>query len=256
MQIKIPINPNFQHLLNVTKRYIVLVGGRGSGKSYYNAQQVLLWMLNQKVKERVLLCKKVLRTIRKSQYQLLRDLIFQYDLSPYFKFNSTEMKITCHVTGSETFALGLDDPEKTKSTEGITKVWAEETTDLNYKDFLDIDLLMRGLSNSNYQMLLSFNPINEHHWLNDFFFSIRKKMLMYLNRLIKIMFSLMKKTLKFCEQSVILGSAKFISKVNGEYCRILFMLPMNFSISIQKCTKRFMALILDSIIPMHCLKSA
>ena len=256
MKIKIPINPNFQHLLNITKRYMVLTGGRGSGKSYFNAQQVLLWMLNQKTKERILLCKKVLKTVRKSQFQLLKDLIFIYNLYPYFKFNSTEMKISCPTTGSEAFALGVDDPEKTKSTEGITKVWIEETTDLNYKDFLDVDLLMRGRSNSNYQMLLSFNPINEHHWLNDFFFLTRKKMRMFLSLIIETIFTSMRKILKFLKQSVIRDCVRYILRVNGEFYKTLFMLPTLCQRNIQLWMKSFTALILDLITPMHCLKSA
>jgi PBSX family phage terminase large subunit len=254
MEIKIPINPNFQRLLNIDKRYIVLIGGRGSGKSCYCAQRVILWMLNKKVQERILLCRKVLRTVRHSQYQLIKDLIYGYDLSPYFKFNNTEMKITCHVTNSEAFALGLDDPEKTKSTEGITKEWPEETTEFSYKDFLDIDLLMRGESNTNYQMLLSFNPINEHHWLNDFFFSIRNRMLLFSNQLFGIMFLLKINMLKFLRQSAIRIYEKFTLKANGAHCKTSFMHPTNLLINIRLWMKRFMALIFASIIQRHCLK--
>ena len=59
----------------------------------------------------------------------------------------------------------LDDPEKIKSYEG-NYVWVEEATEISHKDFLQLDLRLRRRTDTMNQMFLSFNPIDQFHWLN------------------------------------------------------------------------------------------
>ncbi|MDZ7355789.1 MAG: PBSX family phage terminase large subunit [candidate division KSB1 bacterium] len=161
-------NRVYTPLLYCTHRYLVLVGGAGSGKSVFCAQKVLVWLL-QGENERILLVRKVAKTIRQSQYQLIKSLIYQYGLGSLFRFKDSELNIKC-VNGNELLTFGLDDQEKIKSIYGITKVWIEEATELTETDFTQIDLRLRGRVNGYFQILLSFNPIDEFHWLNGFFF--------------------------------------------------------------------------------------
>ena len=58
----------------------------------------------------------------------------------------------------------MDDPEKVKSIKGVSRVWAEESTELNKADFDQIDLRVRGKREM--QITCTFNPIDEEHWLN------------------------------------------------------------------------------------------
>ena len=145
-------------------RYLVLYGGAGSGKSVFAAQKILCRLLDED-SHRFLLIRKVSKTIRKSQFQLFKDLIFMYGLGSLFEFKSSEMTIVCKANGNEIVSAGMDDPEKIKSITGITGIWIEEATELTWEDFKQLDLRLRGLLSNYKQIILSFNPISDTHWL-------------------------------------------------------------------------------------------
>lgn len=169
MTIDIPMNAAYVPLLQALNRYLVLIGGSGSGKSVFCAQRCLLWLLTGK-KERILYVRKVAKTIRQSQYELTRALVGLYGLTKLFRFMDSDHRIVCLLNGNEVIPFGMDDKEKIKSIFGITKVWIEEATELQESDFVLIDLRLRGELKTNFQLLLSFNPIDEFHWLNNYFF--------------------------------------------------------------------------------------
>jgi len=87
-----------------------------------------------------------------------------------FDINKSEMRFTHRPTGNEILMLGLDDVEKLKSIEGITGLWVEEATELLESDFDQLDLRLRGETINYKQIILSFNPIDESHWLKKRFF--------------------------------------------------------------------------------------
>lgn len=80
------------------------------------------------------------------------------------------MRFTHLPTGNEILLAGLDDVERLKSIAGITSIWIEEATELNEGDFDQIDLRLRGETENYKQIILSFNPIDESHWLKKRFF--------------------------------------------------------------------------------------
>lgn len=161
-------NDVYVPLLRLLFRYMVLVGGAGSGKSIFCAQRVITWLLSP-TRERILLIRKVSKTIRTSQYQLIKDLVYKYNLETLITFNKSDMTIHC-ANGNEVIPFGLDDPEKLKSVANPTKAWIEEATELTEADFTQVDLRLRGQLGTNFQIYLSFNPIDEFHWLNSYFF--------------------------------------------------------------------------------------
>ena len=60
---------------------------------------------------------------------------------------------------------GLDNPEKIKSAE-FTYIWIEEATDLDREDYLQLTLrLGRAKHTTESKILMSFNPIDQYHWL-------------------------------------------------------------------------------------------
>ena len=65
---------------------------------------------------------------------------------------------------------GLDDVEKLKSIEGVTSIWAEEATELSQEDFEQLDLRLRGNTGALKQVILTFNPISDQHWIKKVFF--------------------------------------------------------------------------------------
>ena len=170
-------NPLFYKYRHFPFRYLVLVGGAGSGKSWYAGQHLLFdWLLQSETKERILIVRKVARTIRNSQYRLLQDQAHRYGVNKLLDFRRSNLEVHTgeNYNGNMIVSAGVDDPEKLKSIQGITKIWIEEATELTAEDFTQLDLRLRGQLDTNFQFILTFNPVDEHHWLNKEFFLKRK----------------------------------------------------------------------------------
>lgn len=145
----------------------MLLGGSGSGKSVFAAQKCIFRALTEK--HRILVIRKVGDTLKDSVFSLVTGLLGQYGILPLCEVNKTEKTIRLP-NGSEILMKGLDDPEKIKSIAGITSMWIEEATELKEDDFDQLDLRLRGETGSYKQIILTFNPISEQHWLKKRFF--------------------------------------------------------------------------------------
>jgi len=163
------MNAAFRPLYLDTHRYLVLVGGAGSGKSVWAAQKLLTRLVSERGHKFAIL-RKVARTLRLSVFQLFRDLIAQWQWTEFFRVNKSDMTITFTPTGATLIFLGLDDAEKLKSIAGITGIWIEEATELTELDFEQVDLRLRGKTSTYKQIILTFNPISHLHWLKARFF--------------------------------------------------------------------------------------
>ena len=166
-------NDIYYPLYKDTSRYLVLYGGAGSGKSVFAAQKILVRILTEEP-HRFLVVRKVARTLRFSVFSLFQDMIAQWNLTPLFKINKSDMTITC-INGNQIIFAGLDDVEKLKSIAGITGIWIEEASELEQKDFQQLDLRLRGPTKYYKQIILTFNPISALHWLKKVFFDFKKE---------------------------------------------------------------------------------
>lgn len=157
------INPVYIPFFQTTKRYVNLRGGAGSSKSYTTAQKLLSILLNPYGhKEKVLALRKVGTTLRHSVFALFKEIIHAYNLDVQYKSSTMSFHAP---NGNEIILAGLDDSEKIKSVAGITKIWLEEATEFTEEDFDQLDLRIRGHVDSFYQIILTFNPIHERHWI-------------------------------------------------------------------------------------------
>ena len=160
------INRGYRSLLNNRDRYLVLYGGAGAGKSYFAAQKILLRIMAEP-KSRILVIRKVARTLRYSSFQLFKDIISGLEFGKLFEVKDNEMKIQWG--SSSILFAGLDDVEKLKSIAGITSIWIEEATELTEGDLDQVDLRLRDPS-AYHQLILTFNPVSALHWIKKRFF--------------------------------------------------------------------------------------
>lgn len=167
MSQPVKVNDVYYNLLGNDKRYLILLGGSGSGKSVFAAQKKIIRCLQ--AKERMLIIRKVGDTIKDSVFKLTTTLLSDYNILNKCQVNKTE-KTVLFPNGSEMLMKGLDDPEKIKSIAGITSIWIEEATELSEDDFDQLDLRLRGETVSYKQIILTFNPIDERHWIKKRFF--------------------------------------------------------------------------------------
>ncbi len=172
-RLKTTTNPKYFPLYTCDKRYLVLMGGGGSGKSMFAGQKLLQRMVHEPG-HRILVCRKVAKTLPESCItQLLRQIASmgtpEFDPS-LFLYNKSDGKLCYLPNRSEMIFTGLDDVEKIKSIYGITSIWIEEATELTEQDFSQLDIRLRGESPHYKQIILTFNPISVTHWLKKRFF--------------------------------------------------------------------------------------
>ena len=164
-------SPAFVPLFTDQSRYQVVWGGAGSGKSHIVARKILYRILKESdCKHNFLIIRKVDRTIKRSVFTLMCNVISIWGLQKEFTYNLTDKTITYKLTGSQVMFSGLDDVEKLKSIEGVTSIWCEEATELNQEDFEQLDLRLRGETKYPKQIILTLNPISEQHWIKRIFF--------------------------------------------------------------------------------------
>jgi phage terminase large subunit len=163
--MKIQINKSYEKALNSQKRYEILYGGAGAGKSYFAAQKLVLRLLSE-TPHKILILRKVSRTNRFSTFALVKEIASEIE---GVKINNSDLTIQ-FPNGNEVIFLGLDDTEKLKSIHGITSIWIEEATELSEEDFMQVDLRLRGKTSHYKQIILTFNPISALHWIKKRFF--------------------------------------------------------------------------------------
>lgn len=154
-------------LLDYDKRYEVYYGGAGSGKSHFVAQKLVFKALREKRK--VLVLRKVGRTVKQSIFQMLLDTLAFFKVLDQCRINKSDFTIELP-NGSLFILTGLDDSEKIKSVAGITDIWMEEATEFIQDDFNQLDLRLRHPSAKGQQIILSFNPVSKANYCYKLFF--------------------------------------------------------------------------------------
>lgn len=166
-------NEPFFALYKDKSRYLVLMGGAGSGKSIFAGRKILERIVSEK-KHRILVVRKVARTLRESCFSQLCGQISEFYDVRRFKINKTDMSITCR-NGSTVLFAGLDDADKLKSIYNITGIWIEEASEISLSDFNQLDIRLRGKTDFYKQIIITFNPVNINHWLKKRFFDTTDK---------------------------------------------------------------------------------
>lgn len=161
-------NDAFANLLWDQHRYLVLMGGGGSGKSIFAGRKILERVTSEPG-HRYLICRKVGKSLRNSCYA---QLISQAnELYAWAKPRANKSDLTINfANGSQIIMSGLDDVEKLKSIYGITGIWLEEASELLESDFNQLDIRLRDQSEHYQQIIITFNPISATHWLKKRFF--------------------------------------------------------------------------------------
>ncbi len=159
--------PAFQDVLDVSSRFLMLMGGAGSGKSHFAAQKVILKNLCIPHYSQAVF-RKTRRTMRESTFRDLWRTICDMGLARFYRKNLTELSIENQVNGNRIISAGLDDAEKIKSMSEIAGAWVEEATELSEKDFDQINLRVRAPGPN--EIITSFNPVSARHWLKRRFF--------------------------------------------------------------------------------------
>ena len=183
MNITIQANPCFKEVDQSQKRYIVMKGSAGSGKSVDTAQNYILRLMRDKGRNLVCIRKSDI-TNRDSTFAELTGAIYRMfgdKAEQYWQINMSPLKLTCRANGNQIIFRGMNDDKQREKLKSITfqkgkltDVWIEEATELTQADLEIIDDRLRGeLPNGQfYQIRMTFNPVNRNHWIKKVFFDI------------------------------------------------------------------------------------
>lgn len=183
MNITVQANPCFKECDRSKKRYIVMKGSAGSGKSVDTAQHYILRLMSEKGRNLVAMRKSDI-TNRDSTFAELTGAIYRMfgeNAEKYWKINSSPMQITCKANGNKIIFRGMNDEKQREKLKSITfqkgrltDVWLEEATEFSQADLEIIDDRLRGElpEGQFYQIRLTFNPVNKNHWIKKVFFDI------------------------------------------------------------------------------------
>ena len=155
-------------LIEDREHITLLYGGRGSGKSYFVAEKILLQCYAEPG-HRYLVMHKFYSSIKETVFSLFVDIINEYNLNEYFIVHQSPFEIICRKNGNQIIFKGLDKSEKAKSITGITDAWLEEATFFTKSDFTTLTKSIRGRTKYPIQIILTFNPIDKSNWIYQTF---------------------------------------------------------------------------------------
>ena len=157
-------------------RYKAVKGSRASKKSSTQSLKVITEII-ENPNINWLVVRKVERTLRDSCYAQLKWAIHRLKVDNFFKCSTSPLEITYKPTGQKILFRGLDDPLKVTSITvevgSLCRLWIEEAYEITSEDAFDrLDESIRGqLPKGMYhQVVLTFNPWSDRHWLKKRFF--------------------------------------------------------------------------------------
>jgi phage terminase large subunit len=169
---KIKRNPAYKAIhANKDKRYVIITGGRGSGKSFEIATGLVLQTYEEK--QRVLFTRL---TMTSAHLSIIPEFVEKLDLLDVgHVFNVNRAEITNKMTGSDIIFKGIkassgDQSANLKSISGVN-TWvmdeAEELMDEATFDKIDFSIRVKEQKNTIYLIL---NPTTKEHWIWKRFF--------------------------------------------------------------------------------------
>lgn len=183
MKINVQMNKCFRDVDRSKKRYIIMKGSAGSGKSVDTAQNYILRLMQDK--GRNLLCvRKSDITNRDSTYAELTGAIYRMfgdKAESYWKIKQSPLMMEFMPNGNQIIFRGVNDEKQREKLKSITfqkgkltDVWIEEATEITQSDFEIIDDRLRGElpEGQFYQIRCTFNPVNKNHWIKRVFFDM------------------------------------------------------------------------------------
>ncbi len=176
-------NSVFSEVDKSSKRYIVMKGSAGSGKSVDTAQHYILRLMKDNGRNLVAMRKSDI-TNRDSTFAELTGALsrmFGSDYEKYWSVKSSVPSMTFLPNGNQIIFRGMNDDRQREKLKSITfargkltDVWLEEATEFSQADFEIIDDRLRGQlpMGQFYQIRMTFNPVSSSHWIKKHFFDL------------------------------------------------------------------------------------
>ena len=185
--VRVGLNPVFKPVNECRKRYRILKGSAGSGKSTNVALDYIKKLSNPKYKgANLLVVRKVDESNRDSTFAELQKAIYSLfgsNADRAWRIRQSPLSMECLITGNRIIFRGMKDDKQREKVKSITFktgklvwIWCEEATELAEADIDILDDRLRGiLDNPNlyYQITMTFNPVSSLHWIKAKYFDVK-----------------------------------------------------------------------------------
>jgi len=168
---KTKLNSRYRPLFSADSRYFIIIGGRGSGKSF--AVSFFPTLLTFEAGHRILFTRQ---TMTSAHLSIIPEVEEKIDLlGAGGLFHSTKREVINRATDSAIIFRGIksssgDQTANLKSLKGVT-TWivdeAEELTDETKFDTIDLSVRQKGPQN---RVILVLNPATKEHWIYKRFY--------------------------------------------------------------------------------------
>lgn len=161
----------FAPVLLSMHRFLVVFGGRGSGKTNHIILKLLALTYSAKHVS-IYYCRHEKTTLRDTTFKDICNYLKGSELGKDFEYSeayNSSMIFTNKITGKQILPFGLDDPDKTKGISEATHVWVDEADKCTEEQVSMINAVLRTPKAYYLQLIVSFNPVSERSWLRKFF---------------------------------------------------------------------------------------
>jgi phage terminase large subunit len=162
-EVKIQATKVYYRTREAKEQIIINRGGARSSKSYSLGQLFLTKFLSERNKK-ILIVRKTLPSLRISTLSLWKELLYNFNI--HDKVREEKLMMNYYYGNNLVHFGSIDNPEKIKSSEW-NYIWMEEATEFKYTDFQQLKLRLshKSIDGNRNQMYLSFNPVDEFHWI-------------------------------------------------------------------------------------------
>lgn len=165
----------YKDIWTTTKHYILLMGGRGAGRSTV-VSQYFLSKLTAPEYFRGAIMRFVLSDVRNSCFQEILDRAEEQGILEELSVNESLMTISYGSNSIHAHGFRKSSGErksKMKSLANYSEVWIEEADEVPENDFIQMDDSLRT-TKAQIKVILTLNPPPKTHWILSRWFTLRK----------------------------------------------------------------------------------
>ena len=159
-------NHKYKELFTTLKHYVILMGGRGAGRSTVVSQYFLSKLIAPEY-FRGAIMRFILSDIRNSCFQEILDRAEEQGITENLDIDKTSMTIAhgANVIHAHAFRKSSGDQKaKLKSLANYSEVWIEEADEVPQGDFMQLDDSLRTVK-AQIKVILTLNAPPKSHWI-------------------------------------------------------------------------------------------
>lgn len=167
MKLRFEVRPVYLPLWQVKdKRYFILMGGRGAGRSTASSQYVVSRLPAEEYL-RCAIMRAIHSDIRHSNWKEITDRIDEQEARDAFHITPNDMHIDYGQNSVQAHGFKASSGShsaKLKSLASYNVVWIEEAEEVGEEEFMKLDDTLRTIK-GNIIIILSLNPPDKNHWI-------------------------------------------------------------------------------------------